>query len=52
MTPLSELVDSAERARLLEEVVFSDAPPTDTRNKALYRQEVLRWIATHFPATK
>ena len=52
VTPLSELVDSSERARLLEEAVSSDSTPTDTRNKALYRQEVLHWIASHFPATK
>ena len=52
VTPLSKLVDNTERARLLEEAVYSDASPTDTRNKGLYRQEVLRWIAAHFPATK
>ena len=51
VAPLSELVDSSERARLLEEAVRSDWSPTDTRNKALYRQEVLHWLASRFPPT-
>lgn len=48
VTPIARLLDSQERAEKMVMALRTDITPKDTRNKTLYKEEVSRWILSHY----